>query len=71
MASPISRSKDRIGCSIAAGATPAQFKMMIRNMLIERFGMKVQHETKDLTVYVLTIAKKGCKLEERPSPQAH
>ena len=37
---------------------------MIQSLLAERFKLKVSHETKDLPVYALLVAKNGSKLQE-------
>jgi uncharacterized protein (TIGR03435 family) len=37
-------------------------RRMIRDLLAERFGLKVHHETRDLPTYVLLVAKGGPKL---------
>jgi uncharacterized protein (TIGR03435 family) len=41
-----------------------QQRLMMQAMLAERFKLKVHHETKELTVYDLVIAKGGFKLKE-------
>jgi bla regulator protein blaR1 len=37
---------------------------MVRQLLVERFGLKYHEETKDVPVYVLVVAKGGPKLRE-------
>ena len=37
---------------------------MIQSLLAERFKLKVSHETKELPVYALLVAKNGSKLQE-------
>ena len=57
---------------IPAGATKDQFRIMLQNLLTERFGMKVHRETKEMAAYVLVVAKNGPKLkpsEVKPSDQ--
>jgi uncharacterized protein (TIGR03435 family) len=46
------------------GSTRDQLKVMLQNLLAERFGMTVHHETKNLSIYELVIAKGGSKLKE-------
>jgi uncharacterized protein (TIGR03435 family) len=41
-----------------------QRRQMFQQILKERFGLKIHHETKDLPVYVLEVAKGGPKLQE-------
>lgn len=42
--------------------TKEQFRVMLQNLLAERFKMAVHHETKDLPMYSLIVAKSGPKL---------
>jgi len=50
------------------GLTPEQRQAMLLPLLTERFNLKYHHETRELPVYVLTIAKGGSKLKEsRPT----
>jgi uncharacterized protein (TIGR03435 family) len=41
-----------------------QIRLMVRSLLADRFKLKVSHETKDLPVYALVVAKKGPNLTE-------
>jgi uncharacterized protein (TIGR03435 family) len=43
---------------------PAERIAMLLPVFQERFGLKFHHETKDLTVYALVIAKGGLKMKE-------
>jgi uncharacterized protein (TIGR03435 family) len=52
---------------IAAGPTEAaddRTRERLRSLLAERFGLVVHHETREQTVYLLTVAKNGPKLKE-------
>jgi uncharacterized protein (TIGR03435 family) len=40
----------------------AQLKMLIQDVLTQRFNLKFHHEQRDLSVYVLTVAKGGPKM---------
>jgi uncharacterized protein (TIGR03435 family) len=40
-----------------------QFRMMLQNLLAERFKLTLHHETKDLPLYELVVAKNGTKLK--------
>lgn len=46
------------------GLTGEQLRQMLRSLLEERFHLKYHHETRELPVYTLTIAKSGFKLKE-------
>jgi uncharacterized protein (TIGR03435 family) len=39
-----------------------RLQMMVRELLADRFKLKVHHETKELPVYALTVGKNGSKL---------
>jgi uncharacterized protein (TIGR03435 family) len=45
-------------------STRDQLKVMLQNLLAERFGMTIHHETKNLSIYELVIAKGGSKVKE-------
>jgi bla regulator protein BlaR1 len=42
----------------------AQLRLMVRSLLADRFKLTLHHETKDLPIYALVIAKNGPKLHE-------
>jgi uncharacterized protein (TIGR03435 family) len=46
--------------------TKEQFKVMLQNLLAERFKMTVHRETKELPMYSLIVTKSGPKLKESP-----
>jgi uncharacterized protein (TIGR03435 family) len=52
--------------TIPAGATKDEFRAMLRNLLSERFNLKVHMETKDFPAHELLLAKSGPKLKESP-----
>lgn len=39
-----------------------QFRLMLRSLLADRFELKLIHETKEMPVYALVVAKGGAKL---------
>jgi uncharacterized protein (TIGR03435 family) len=41
-----------------------QFKMLFQSVLLERFGLAFHRDQKDMSVYVLSVAKNGPKLKE-------
>jgi uncharacterized protein (TIGR03435 family) len=45
-------------------STPKQLEAMLQNLLAERFGMVVHHESRQLPMYELVVAKGGPKLKE-------
>ncbi|HEY1758317.1 MAG TPA: TIGR03435 family protein [Bryobacteraceae bacterium] len=47
-----------------SGHTDAEIRLMFQSLLEDRFKLKVHHETKELPIYTLTLAKKGPKLKE-------
>jgi uncharacterized protein (TIGR03435 family) len=53
-----------IVAKVPAGATQEQVNVMWQNLLAERFGVVVHHESKEFQVEELTVAKGGSKLKE-------
>jgi uncharacterized protein (TIGR03435 family) len=51
---------------IPAGTNREQFRLMLQNLLIERFKIVLHHEQRSTDVYDLTSAKGGIKM--KPSP---
>lgn len=49
---------------------PDQVHLMLQALLADRFHLKFHHETRNLTVYELTIAKSGAKLKLLPDRTA-
>jgi uncharacterized protein (TIGR03435 family) len=58
--------KDRFDVivNVPEGSTRDQFRLMMRNLLAERFQLKTHIESKDFPAYQLVIAKSGLKLKE-------
>jgi uncharacterized protein (TIGR03435 family) len=63
---PPSIDSDRfdIDAKIPPGTTKEQFNLMLQNLLVERFGLAVHRETRELPIYELVVAKGGLKLKE-------
>jgi uncharacterized protein (TIGR03435 family) len=58
-----------ITAKIPGGATKEQFRLMLQNLLIERFKLAVHRDKKETQVYELVVAKNGPKLKEaEPQP---
>jgi uncharacterized protein (TIGR03435 family) len=53
-----------IEAKVPAGATKDQAKVMLQNLLIERFHLTVHHESKEMKVDELLVGKSGPKLKE-------
>jgi len=53
-----------ITAKVPEGATPEQLNLMLRNLLAERFGLKVHRDRKEMPTFDLVIAKGGSKMKE-------
>jgi uncharacterized protein (TIGR03435 family) len=64
-----------ITARVPKGASKNDSRVMMQNLLADRFGMKVHHESKEMQVYALVTAKGGAKLkssaEAAPSEEEH
>src|SRR5437870_2065444 len=47
---------------------PSQIPLLLQDLLMDRLQLKVHHETQELPVFELTVAKGGPKLETAPEP---
>jgi uncharacterized protein (TIGR03435 family) len=47
-----------------------QVRLMAQSLLAERFGLRISHESRELPVYVLVVAKNGSKLTPAAPPPA-
>ena len=61
---PLDRGEFDIVARVPTGATRAQFRVMLQNLLIDRFGLKMHIESKEFPAYELVVAKGGLKLNE-------
>jgi uncharacterized protein (TIGR03435 family) len=52
-----------IVAKVPSGATKEQVRMMLQNLLRDRFGLKLHHETKDSQIYELVVDKNGPKFK--------
>ena len=48
-----------------------QMRLLVRSLVADRFKLSVSHETKELPIYALVVAKGGSKLKEVPPPDAN
>jgi uncharacterized protein (TIGR03435 family) len=53
-----------IAAKLPPGSTKDQLKLMLQDLLAERFKLTLHHVSKDFPVYELTIAKSGLKIKE-------
>jgi uncharacterized protein (TIGR03435 family) len=53
-----------ISAKIPPAATPEQFRLMLMNLLIERFHLVLHHESRQVSCYALTVGTEGSKLVE-------
>jgi len=52
-----------IAATVAPGSTEKQLQVMLRNLLSERFKVRLHRDLKEIESYVLTVAKGGPKLK--------
>ena len=52
-----------ITATMAPGTTKEQFRVMLQNLLAERFKLVIHRDTKELPVYSLTVLKGGPKMK--------
>jgi uncharacterized protein (TIGR03435 family) len=50
--------------TVPKGATKEQFRLMLQNLLAERFKLKIHHETREIQRYELRVTKGGLKFKE-------
>src|SRR6202050_2161745 len=55
-----------IVAKVPPGATKDDVKLMLQNLLAERFKLTLHREKKELPMYALMVAKNGPKLKESP-----
>jgi uncharacterized protein (TIGR03435 family) len=64
---PLDREKFDIDVNRPAGATRSQFRVMMQNLLAERFHLRLHTQSKEFPAYALVTAKTGLKLKEAPA----
>jgi uncharacterized protein (TIGR03435 family) len=58
-----------ISAKVPEGTTKDQFNVMLQNLLVERFKLKIHRETKEGQIYELTVNKGGAKIKESAPPE--
>ena len=53
---------------VPPGATKEQVRVMWQNLIHERFGLELHHESKEFQVEDLVVGKDGSKLKETSCP---
>lgn len=61
---PLDRQHFDLAAKLPPGATKEQFREMLRNLLAERFLLKLHIQSKEFQAYELVIAKSGSKLKD-------
>jgi uncharacterized protein (TIGR03435 family) len=56
-----------VAAKIPAGATKAEVRLMLRNLLVDRFHLSVRYETRMLPSYALAVGKGSPKLKASAS----
>jgi uncharacterized protein (TIGR03435 family) len=59
---PLNRDEFDLAATIPTGATKAEFRIMLQNLLAERFQMKLHTESRDFPAFELVPAKGGIKV---------
>jgi uncharacterized protein (TIGR03435 family) len=60
----VSTTKFALTATVPKGATKEEYRLMLQNLLVERFKMKMHFEKKESDVYALVVGKNGPKLKE-------
>jgi uncharacterized protein (TIGR03435 family) len=55
-----------ISAKLPEGGKREQVNDMLQTLLVDRFQIKMHHESKEFPVYALTVAKGGLKMKESP-----
>jgi uncharacterized protein (TIGR03435 family) len=57
-----------IAAKVPQGATKDDLKLMLQNLLADRFKLKFHRETKEMPIFELTVGKNGLKFKESAGP---
>jgi uncharacterized protein (TIGR03435 family) len=55
-----------IVAKVPQGATKEDSRVMIQNLLAERFKLKIHKDSKEMSIYGLLVGKNGIKMQESP-----
>ena len=58
----LDRDRYDVEAKVEGAAPPAQLRLMMRNLLAERFALKLHPETKEVNVYAMVLARSDGKL---------
>lgn len=64
----IQSARFNISAKVPEGTTKEQFRIMLRNLLVDRFQLKFHYEKKETQAYALVVAKNGPKMKDSPGP---
>jgi uncharacterized protein (TIGR03435 family) len=67
----LDRNEYDIEARLPGDATREQRALMLRSLLVERFGLKQRSEARNMRVYELTVAKGGPKIKPVESGESH
>jgi uncharacterized protein (TIGR03435 family) len=59
-----------VTAKVPPGATKEESRIMLRNLLAERFRMTFHREKKEMASYVLTVGRNGSKMQAADPPKA-
>ncbi len=57
-----------ITATLPSGTTKDNFRLMLQNLLVERFKLTLHRETKEVSGYALQIGKNGTRLKDSADP---
>lgn len=57
-----------ISARVPQGIDADQYRRLLQNMLTERFDLTVHHESREMRIYDLTVAKNGIKMKQSTNP---
>jgi uncharacterized protein (TIGR03435 family) len=61
---PLDKQKFDVQARVPEGATKAQFRIMLQDMLAERFALKAHLESRDFPAYAMVVVKSGLRIKE-------